>query len=83
MYKVQIEKHRNQVKRLISPNLAIMPKTPVLPMLEDCTIFHFGTLSMTHDGVRTATEKAVQYARAHGALISFDPNLRPPALGQP
>ena len=49
-----------------------------LPMLQDCRIFHFGTLSMTHEGVREATVQAVQYAKACGALISFDPNLRPP-----
>ncbi len=41
-------------------------------------IFHFGTLSLTHDGVRAATQKAVAAAKAGGALISFDPNLRPP-----
>ena len=41
-------------------------------------IFHFGTLSMTHDGVRAATKKAVQATRENGCLISFDPNLRPP-----
>jgi len=41
-------------------------------------IFHFGTLSMTHEGVRRATRKAVGLAKAGGALISFDPNLRPP-----
>ena len=41
-------------------------------------IFHFGTLSMTHDGVREATKKAVRIAKENGALISFDPNLRPP-----
>lgn len=41
-------------------------------------IFHFGTLSMTHGMVRTATKKAVNTAKANGALISFDPNLRPP-----
>lgn len=33
---VQIEKYRNQVKRSISPNPAIMPKTPVLPGFFDC-----------------------------------------------
>ena len=49
-----------------------------MPMLEDCRIFHFGTLSMTHEGVREATEQAVRHAKASGALISFDPNLRPP-----
>nr|WP_294493022.1 carbohydrate kinase [uncultured Mediterraneibacter sp.] len=41
-------------------------------------LFHFGTLSMTHDGVRAATKKAVQAAKDAGCLVSFDPNLRPP-----
>ncbi len=41
-------------------------------------IFHFGTLSMTHAGVRAATVKAVETAVKGGALVSFDPNLRPP-----
>lgn len=47
-------------------------------MLKHCKIFHFGTLSMTHKGVRKATKKAIKAAKEHGALISFDPNLRPP-----
>lgn len=41
-------------------------------------IFHFGTLSMTHDKVRRATKKAIRIAKNNGAIISFDPNLRPP-----
>ena len=49
-----------------------------LDIIEDCHIFHFGTLSMTHPGVRKATLKAIQVAREQGAIISFDPNLRPP-----
>ena len=47
-------------------------------MLSECEIFHFGTLSMTHDEVRRATKKAIALAKENGALISFDPNLRPP-----
>lgn len=39
-------------------------------------IFHFGTLSMTHEGVREATKKALKIAKENGVLISFDPNLR-------
>ncbi len=46
--------------------------------LADAGIFHFGTLSMTHPGVREATQKAIALAKSHGALVSFDPNLRPP-----
>lgn len=49
-----------------------------LDMIQNCRIFHFGTLSMTHEGVRKATLKAIETARKAGALISFDPNLRPP-----
>ena len=47
-------------------------------LIKDTKIFHFGTLSMTHEGVRRATKKALELAKGAGALISFDPNLRPP-----
>lgn len=47
-------------------------------LIGDTKIFHFGTLSMTHEGVRAATKKALEIAEETGALISFDPNLRPP-----
>ncbi len=43
-----------------------------------CRIFHFGTLSLTDEPCRTATVTALQLAKDAGALISFDPNLRPP-----
>lgn len=47
-------------------------------LLDGCSVFHFGTLSLTSEPARTATRKAVAYAREHGKLISFDPNLRKP-----
>ena len=47
-------------------------------LLQNTRIFHFGTLSMTHEGVRKATKKAVSIAKEAGALISFDPNIREP-----
>ena len=47
-------------------------------LIRSSRLFHFGTLSMTHEGVRKATKKAVRLAKESGALISFDPNLRPP-----
>lgn len=40
-------------------------------------IFHFGTLSMTHEGARAATKEALYIAKKNDMLISFDPNLRP------
>lgn len=47
-------------------------------LLKSCRIFHFGTLSMTSDGCRQATEHAIKTAKREGALISFDPNIREP-----
>ena len=47
-------------------------------LLENTKIFHFGTLSMTHEDVRQATKRAIQIAKESGAVISFDPNLRTP-----
>lgn len=62
------------------PGAEMMLTEEDLPLetIENAKIFHFGTLSMTHEGVRKATMKAVETAKQGGALISFDPNLRPP-----
>ncbi len=40
-------------------------------------IFHHGSISLIGEPSRSATLKALDYARAAGALISYDPNLRP------
>ncbi len=47
-------------------------------LVKSAKLFHFGTLSMTHEGVREATKKAIRLAKEAGAVVSFDPNLRPP-----
>ena len=47
-------------------------------LVKSARLFHFGTLSMTHEGVREATKKAIRLAKEAGAVVSFDPNLRPP-----
>ncbi|MDD6615765.1 MAG: PfkB family carbohydrate kinase [Lachnospiraceae bacterium] len=47
-------------------------------LIKDSRIFHFGTLSSTHEGVREATRYAIDVAKENGLLISFDPNLREP-----
>lgn len=46
--------------------------------IAESKLLHFGTLSMTHEGVRKVTQKAIAVAKKSGVLISFDPNLRPP-----
>ena len=63
-----------------NPGADMMITEEELPLeaITNSRIFHFGTLSMTHEGVRKATYKAIDTAKQSGALISFDPNLRPP-----
>ena len=46
--------------------------------IEKSDVFHFGTLSMTSECGRKATEKAVQIAKKSDGIISFDPNYRAP-----
>ncbi|MDO5417717.1 MAG: carbohydrate kinase [Lachnospiraceae bacterium] len=47
-------------------------------LIQNCRIFHFGSLSLTDEPVRSATKKALALAKEAGAWISFDPNLRKP-----
>ena len=47
-----------------------------LRLIDEAKIFHFGTLSLTNSPAREATQKAVEYAKKHNKLITFDPNLR-------
>lgn len=63
-----------------NPGADMMLRREELPeeAIRSARIFHFGSLSMTHPGVREATKKAVAAAKEGGAILSFDPNLRPP-----
>lgn len=47
-------------------------------LIENTRIFHFGSLSCTHEPARTATRFAIEKAKESGAVISYDPNLRLP-----
>ena len=47
-------------------------------IIANSKIFHFGSLSMTDEPVRSAHLHALEVAEKHGVLRSYDPNLRPP-----
>ncbi len=47
-------------------------------LIASSSIFHFGTLSLTDESVKNATQKAVKVAKENGLTITFDPNLREP-----
>ena len=52
-------------------------------LIDGAKVFHFGSLSLSAELAKTATYSAVDYARAQGKLISFDPNLRLPLWPEP
>jgi len=39
-------------------------------------VFHFGSISLSHEPCKSATLSALDIAKRGGALISYDPNLR-------
>lgn len=47
-------------------------------LVKNAKIFHFGSLSLTDEPVRSATIKALNIAKENGLIITFDPNLREP-----
>ena len=49
-----------------------------LSLIDEAKVFHFGTLSLTDEPARSATVRAVAYAKQGGKLITYDPNLRKP-----
>ncbi len=49
-----------------------------LSLIDEAKVFHFGSLSLTDEPARTATQKAAAYAKSKGLLITYDPNLRRP-----
>ncbi|NLK97437.1 MAG: carbohydrate kinase [Epulopiscium sp.] len=46
-------------------------------IIENTKVFHFGSVSMTHEPSRSATLKAAEYAKEKKILVSYDPNYRP------
>lgn len=47
-------------------------------LLKNTRILHVGSLSLTNEPARGATLRAVEIAKAAGAIISYDPNYRAP-----
>jgi sugar/nucleoside kinase (ribokinase family) len=44
--------------------------------VQSADVFHYGSCSLSHQPVRDATLRAIQYAKDVSAFISYDPNLR-------
>ncbi len=47
-------------------------------LLKSTRVLHIGSLSLTNEPARSATLRAIEIAKAAGAIISYDPNYRAP-----
>ncbi|XOQ45141.1 MAG: PfkB domain-containing protein [Clostridium sp.] len=63
--------------RYKTADVMLAPEEIDKTLLQNCLVFHFGSVSMTEEPARSATLAAAQIAKAAGALISYDPNYRP------
>ena len=45
-------------------------------LIKNSTVFHFGSLSLTHEPARTATFSALKCAKENHVIVSYDPNYR-------
>jgi fructokinase len=59
-----------------SADMLLSPGELNLSLIDTYKVFHFGSITLIDDPVRSATLEAVQYARDHGLRIAYDPNLR-------
>lgn len=59
-------------------DMMFLPEEVHYETIRQAKIFHYGSLSMTHEQVRKATHSAAAYANEQGLLLSYDPNYRPP-----
>jgi sugar/nucleoside kinase (ribokinase family) len=46
-------------------------------LLDETQIFHFGSLSLTNEPVKSTTFEVLKYVKEKKKIISYDPNLRP------
>ena len=58
-------------------DVCLRPEEVDEALIRSSRVFHFGSLSLTDEPVRSATHRAIEIAKDAGALISYDPNLRP------
>ena len=47
-----------------------------LGLIKNSRIFHFGSVSLTDEPVKSATLCAAEYAKSQGVTVSYDPNYR-------
>jgi fructokinase len=64
-------------------DLRLWPDELDRKMIENARALHIGSLSLVEEPARSATYKAVRWARQAGVLVSFDVNYRPSLWKEP
>ncbi len=59
-----------------SADMLLRPEEIDEDYIASAKVFHFGSITLISEPSRSATLRAVELARQHGLLISYDPNLR-------
>jgi len=59
-----------------SADLMLTPDEISADIIKASRFFHFGTVSLSAEPSRSATQAAVKMAKEAGAIISYDPNVR-------
>lgn len=59
-----------------SADMLLRPEEVVYDVIDDKRIFHYGSITMIDEPSRSALVAALEYARDHDLIISYDPNLR-------
>jgi fructokinase len=59
-----------------SADMLMEPGDVALDVIDQHAIFHYGSITLIGEPVRSATLAGVRHAKAQGKLISYDPNLR-------
>ena len=66
-----------------SADMLLEPSEIDTGLIAEARVFHHGSISLITEPSRSATLAAVEAARAAGALVSYDPNLRLPLWSTP
>ncbi len=61
-----------------SADMLLRPEQLDLERIRQSTIFHYGSITLIDEPVRSATLAAIKAAKSGGAYLSYDPNLREP-----
>ncbi len=65
-----------EFSRVACADTQLIPNDLVEAQFKSACVLHFGSISLIAEPVKTATTCAKDFAKKHGLLLSYDPNVR-------